>query len=79
MKIKNITRDNDDKIEQIEYLQNKLKESESKLKILENKYSYEKYLLKLAKKPPFSQRNNISFEKSPSKTFNNTNFKNNKE
>jgi hypothetical protein len=79
MKIKNITRDNDDKIEQIEYLQNKLKESESKLKILENKHSYEKYLLQLAKRPPFSQRNNISFQNTPSKTFNNINFKNNKE
>jgi len=79
MKIKNITKDNDDKIEQIEYLQNKLKESESKLKILEHKYNYEKYLLKLAKKPAFSQRNNISFENTPSKTFSNINFKNNKE
>ena len=78
-KIRILSHDNDDKGEQIEYLQGKLRECESKLKILEHKLNCEKFLLKQAKK---SNKNNMSFENSPERTFNNisnTDNKDNKE
>ena len=50
MKIKQLTAENHDKNEQIQYLQDKLKECESKIKILEHRLNCEKFLLKRTKK-----------------------------
>ena len=75
-KIRILSHDNDDKGEQIEYLQGKLRECESKLKILEHKLNCEKFLLKQAKK---SNKNHMSFENSPEKTFNNISNSDNKD
>ena len=50
IKIRSLKIDNDDKDEQIQYLQEKLRECETKLKIMENKYNYEKFLTRQNRK-----------------------------
>jgi hypothetical protein len=50
MKIKQLTFDNHEKNEQIQYFKIKLKECESKIKILEHRLNSEKFLLKQIKK-----------------------------
>ena len=93
IKIKNLKIDNDDKDEQIQYLQEKLRECETKLKIMENKYNYEKFMLKQTKKASlynsqtsvgnsvvkktFQNDNNISNNNSNSNISSNNNISNN--
>ena len=73
MQIKLLTRDNDNKVEQIEYLQAKLKECESKVKTLEHKLNCEKFLLKQTKK---SLNNQNSLASAGKTIVSNRDFKN---
>jgi hypothetical protein len=79
IKIRSLKIDNDDKDEQIQYLQEKLRECETKLKIMENKYNYEKFLTRQNRKTSYN--NQTSAENSPTKKTlsNNNNTNNNKD
>ena len=56
IKIRSLKKDNDDKDEQIQYLQNKCRECESKLRVLESKINYEKYVIKQMKKTSYNNQ-----------------------
>ena len=56
IKIRSLKIDNDDKDEQIQYLQEKLRECETKLKIMENKYNYEKFLTRQNRKGSYNNQ-----------------------
>ena len=75
LKIKTLTIDNEEKKEQIQYLQDKLRECESKLKTLDHKLNYEKFLLRQTRKT--LNKNQNSVPSSTRKDFNiNKDFKN---
>ena len=58
IKIKGLKIDNDDKDEQIQYLQDKLRETETKLRILEHKFNCKNIIIKQLKK--YSDKNKTS-------------------
>ena len=68
IEIRSLKKDNDDKNEQIQYLQDKLRECETKLKIMENKLNYEQFVYRQTRKSIFN--NQTSFANSQTnKTF----------
>jgi hypothetical protein len=72
MKIKMLMDDNKDKTELVHYLQGKLKECETKVRILDHKLNCEKFLLRQTKKA--SNKNQNSLPDLPNKiTFNSLN------
>ena len=76
IKIRSLKKDNDDKDEQIQYLQDKCRECESKLKVLENKINYEKYIIKQMKKTSYN--NQSTFLNSQTKKTSNSIYKDGK-
>ena len=65
IEIRSLKKDNDDKNEQIQYLQDKLRECETKLKIMENKLNYEQFVYRQTRKTIFN--NQTSFANSQTK------------